>query len=481
MNSESTQKDMDYQDKKASHESKLKAFWDEQMRIGKKKEVIYKKAVVLLLSWDDDVDDLNTKDEVTKLERMFEDVFKYKTIRKKLTQNKNITAQAQINYILAQFVLENDGPSTLFIVYYAGHGRPEELRGGLKLAGKRSPTPELHEIVWRSAENNIQATRSDVLVIFDCCHAGELEKSTRSTGAHRAFEYLAATSANSTTKKPGDNSFTTALIWAATNLLQSGKKRSFSTQELLSKILDAPDFPNGQYPRLSERGSACLRRIVLAPLSEDASENAENDAQEAEDDFTTDLSLRFIFNRDMDLAMVENLVTELKSLMIGEDIKGAGILWEGINCPHPLLQFYGRRWLSVTKAKKKNLVATLAEPRQPPSSELKTSGLASSEVNQVVIASRGPSNLELNIDQDMSNPNGLAMEQDVQSSSSVALSSPKLSPMSSNRKRKRDRNQGSQRPSRTLSFLLLFCSFLCVAWVFLSQPGIPLKIHVRFA
>lgn len=73
---------------------------------------------------------------------------------------------------------------------------------------------ELHEIVWNSAEHNIRATRSDVLFIFDCCYAGELEKNVRSGFARQAFDYLAATSDKSTTRKPGKHSFTTALIWS---------------------------------------------------------------------------------------------------------------------------------------------------------------------------------------------------------------------------------------------------------------------------
>ena len=36
---------------------------------------------------------------------------------------------------LANFVLEEDGPRTLLIVYYAGHGKPGHRPGHLELAG----------------------------------------------------------------------------------------------------------------------------------------------------------------------------------------------------------------------------------------------------------------------------------------------------------------------------------------------------------
>ncbi len=72
---------------------------------------------------------------MTALEQMFKDVFKYETVRGVLTKTKDATAQAQVNYFLAKFVHDHDGANTLFIVYYAGHGRPEESQGGLRLAG----------------------------------------------------------------------------------------------------------------------------------------------------------------------------------------------------------------------------------------------------------------------------------------------------------------------------------------------------------
>jgi len=53
-----------YQDEAASNESRLKAIWGEQFGTVKKETVFYRKAVVLLLSWHPDVDDLHTDKEV---------------------------------------------------------------------------------------------------------------------------------------------------------------------------------------------------------------------------------------------------------------------------------------------------------------------------------------------------------------------------------------------------------------------------------
>jgi hypothetical protein len=202
-----------------------------------------------------------------------------------------------------------------------------------------SPRPsedsELHEIVWSSAEHNIKDTRGDVLVIFDCCHAGELERNVRANFNRRAFEFLAATSANSTTKKPGKHSFTSALIWSLNHLLKDQER--FSTQELLRTILnEAPNFPAQQSPRLSERKPASLRKIMLAPLStEDATKPIEQTDVDEDDELSEetrqDLLVRFVFNREITDKMVADLATQLARLIRERDVTAKAALWEGIN------------------------------------------------------------------------------------------------------------------------------------------------------
>lgn len=59
----------------------------------------------------------------------------YKTTRKILTKDPRRSAQAQVNRYLADFVDDYDDANTLLIIYYAGHGRPGNVRGTLKLTG----------------------------------------------------------------------------------------------------------------------------------------------------------------------------------------------------------------------------------------------------------------------------------------------------------------------------------------------------------
>jgi hypothetical protein len=229
---------------------------------------------------------------------------------------------------------------------------------------------ELHEIIWTSAEYNIRDTQCDVLVIFDCCYAGELEKSVRDPSIPRAFEYLAATSANSTTRKPGRKSFTTALIWALKQLATIGT--SFTTQRLVAEVLHAPGFPQDQYPRLSERGPSCPRRISLSPLSrQKEAENPEpGGPEEQRFSATTDLSLRFVFTEEPTESVVTKLAVELRGLISNNDFKASKVLWEGLNTSpgtkyhEAVSNFYAHRWMRI-HARKKSAGAVVPSPTSP--------------------------------------------------------------------------------------------------------------------
>lgn len=153
----------------------------------------------------------------------------------------------------------------------------------------RSRDPELYnserkkkwnEIIWNHAESLLKESAGDVLIIFDCCAAGNLGRDigVRGRGAHRAFEFLGATSAEYTTPEPGPNSFTSGLIWA---LEQLAAAEEFTTSELLRKITDYPSFPRDQYPVLCERDKPSLKKICISPLSKDQSHQKERAAKES--------------------------------------------------------------------------------------------------------------------------------------------------------------------------------------------------------
>lgn len=155
---------------------------------------------------------------------------------------------------LSNFVDDHDNPQTLLLVYYAGHAYKSltEL-GCLALSGK--PIYDQDKMIaasieWHEVERTLVATSSDVLVIFDCCHAGLLCRSAQEglENKDRIFQCLGACESEQRTRSSGKQSFTTAMIWA---LKELAKESSSSTTKLVKKIEAHEGFPhNDQRPVL---------------------------------------------------------------------------------------------------------------------------------------------------------------------------------------------------------------------------------------
>lgn len=109
----------------------------------------YKKVKCLLISWDDDYDDLNTGPEVgffhrnsnsrltvqvDRLANVLEKQMHFKVTRARLTNDAandgNHPAHLQVVRQIINFIWVEDGPQTLLLFYYAGHGSPKSMRDG---------------------------------------------------------------------------------------------------------------------------------------------------------------------------------------------------------------------------------------------------------------------------------------------------------------------------------------------------------------
>ncbi|KAL8960791.1 MAG: hypothetical protein Q9193_002561 [Seirophora villosa] len=200
--------------------SEYQVTWTNIMAEGRyRSPSVYEKVEVLMLCWEEHSRDFDTTKEVRDLKAVFENGFGYKVTTKLLDANRDTRLQIEVNAIVANFVRDhdNDGSNTLLIVYYAGHGKPGEFFGHLKLFGQVKPHAE------------------------------------------------------KTTAVPGPMSFTSALIFALEALREQKPEGRFATDELLRKIKDAPNFPKDQYPELSDRdnNSSSAGRIILHPLRTD--------------------------------------------------------------------------------------------------------------------------------------------------------------------------------------------------------------------
>ncbi|KAL8645949.1 MAG: hypothetical protein Q9226_007070 [Calogaya cf. arnoldii] len=272
--------------------SKYQVAWTNVMAEGRYlSPSVYKKAEVLLLCWKEHCSDLDTKTEVSQLVSVLEVGFGYGVTIVHLDGNEKNRLQVQLNAKVAGFVDTHDGPDTLLIVYYAGHGKPDKYFGDLEMFGQTSrndprdvKTRQRNLLVWNKTEELLRPAGADVLKIFDCCYAGTLglprgENRFRIPGSLpsaadgvRLFEYLAAARDQGTTEVPGPKSFTSALIFALEALKNEKPESRFTTDELLRKIkTEAPHFPKDQTPVLSDREhkKPTGGRIMLHPIRTD--------------------------------------------------------------------------------------------------------------------------------------------------------------------------------------------------------------------
>ncbi|KAG8528613.1 uncharacterized protein KY384_006300 [Bacidia gigantensis] len=267
----------------------------------------YKKVAVLLLRWSDHCDDLGTKDEVEALADVFKTRFGYHTTIECLDNQDN--NRVGINLVVASWVAAHNGPNinTLFIVYYAGHGKPGSVHGEIKLFGQSNPNDpneaeqERNYLIWNGVEKLLKDADADVLEIFDWyvpsiklqgknltpkavtpkpwgspevaigqCHDQIHTLEVKLTDTVRSFEYIAATRAKEATAVPGKNSFTSALIYALITLYEEKLPESrFTAVDILDTIRNrAPHFSKSQFPRLLNRiTDKNPGRIMLHPLN----------------------------------------------------------------------------------------------------------------------------------------------------------------------------------------------------------------------
>lgn len=188
-------------------------------------------------------------------------------------------------------------------------------------------------VKWHLTEASLQETRADVFLIFDCCYAGDASRSSGFTT--RSFEFLAATSAGSTTKGPGPESFTSGLIWALLQYAEEGRR--FTTSELTNKIKKSPRFPERQVPTLSERNAARIERIILAPLSENGTLTENQAPLTPLPDTREILLLKFMLDRYPNKEDVASLAKGITTMVQTQGLLVRRVMWGGIHSDSPLL------------------------------------------------------------------------------------------------------------------------------------------------
>ena len=176
-------------------------------------------------------------------------------------------------------------------------------------------TDSSESIVWSKVESAIAETEADVLLIFDCCNAGRLARPLRDSRPKSYFQFLGACSADSTTMGPGEQSFTSALIWSLEELAKL--ENAFSTAELRDKIMEYEPFKKTeQIPVLSERRPP-YEHIVISrkDLSPSKAKPAPTSSEREQDwQHKEYIDLRFQFDHKIGENDVQDTATALKRI-----------------------------------------------------------------------------------------------------------------------------------------------------------------------
>ncbi|KAJ4300761.1 hypothetical protein N0V90_002849 [Kalmusia sp. IMI 367209] len=243
-------------------------WWDEA--IGRNMDLPdgYSKVAVLIVKWADELDELKTRAEAEELDAVFRERFHFVTETVEL--NVATKPQHQMHRHMSAFVEKYDGPHSLLIVYYTGHGVYREDLKHLELTASQRPAirrgfSQEARCNWNKIEDILRNddVEADVLTILDTCYSSNLVKSGKEET--RTFELLSACAINLTTAAPGNNSFTRALIDTLKRLHDQYGEKGFTTFHLNQGIsLDRRrhDTPSQLWFRLQHHG----RHILLAPL-----------------------------------------------------------------------------------------------------------------------------------------------------------------------------------------------------------------------
>lgn len=234
--------------------------------------------------------------------------------------------QLQAFLHLAEFANENDKPDTLLIVYYAGHGYSSAndhnriALSGTALWGKNDKVSR--SIDWDDVERTLNATSSDVLVIFDCCNAGLLCRSAREgmTDPNRSFQYLGACESEQRTHGAGNQSFTSALTCALEKL---ASEPSFPVTKLVKVIEEHEAFPPKQRPVLfGGRYDPVCENIHLAPIgASNVDQHAASVYPESTPSSLGVMELRLYFANEVTEADIKSTAQTLKKRMNQEGLR----------------------------------------------------------------------------------------------------------------------------------------------------------------
>lgn len=286
--------------------------------------------------------------QLEELDGLFRNHFNFST--KVVELDVASKPQHQLSSHVSSFIVENDGPNNLLILYYTGHGVYHEDQHYLELTATMNPSLGKGFIRYARAnwnkmeESLLEEVNGDVLTILDTVYASNIMKTrpvlsnstseTQASNRSRRFEALAACPVDQTTAAPGRFSFTRALIDTLQEHLRIWGDRTISTFLLNQRMCLRPlryDTPSQLWTRLASDG-----HILLRPLKLDHDRTARDNGPKVGSRLTLEFELR---EGKLNAAQIQYLSASLTRAFSGKPLVGLrGINWVNM-VPAPWTRF----------------------------------------------------------------------------------------------------------------------------------------------
>ncbi|KAH9869036.1 hypothetical protein J1614_008113 [Plenodomus biglobosus] len=334
-------------------QSTKRSLFDNAVKKALNTTVDYVKVAVLVLKWDEDVDEFakGHSEEIALLRGLFEKRLGYKYKEARL--GKRGSPQLELNAAISDHIRRHSGPNNLLIIVYTGHGRLKGQEQRLQLLAHADEKKNIGHggyaaiADWHEAEVPLTkpSTEADVLVVLDCCFASAAVNKGFSKGP-RTYELLAACSADKLTPEPGPRSFTRAFLASVNRLLGPNDKESFPVVKILDDMRTHGRRPQPAiWDRLHKEVEA---HVNLARLDRSRAQEKQNESQKRPPEMSWIMFKVSFWEPDLLPEQVEEFGLNVKKAVESSNIHSLrGISWEdsefNIDPNHPR-----SRWKAAT-------------------------------------------------------------------------------------------------------------------------------------
>lgn len=190
----------------------------------------------LILTWSDPEDE-GYKAEALNFKEFMENKLNYPSVYFEIPSKRS---QYEVRRKIVELQEQLIGKRSLAIIYYGGHGdrdtEKDEDRSRPRRcvwSRKNKRTGDTETVNWSDIQTSLGEFEGDVLIILDCCYAGQCVRTTTSIIPPNV-EIQAACAMDCTTPSPGIWSFTTKWLEVAGEMLN--EKGSITISELHNSL-----------------------------------------------------------------------------------------------------------------------------------------------------------------------------------------------------------------------------------------------------